>query len=265
MKTKSQNLSYQNFLIKDVKTSIDKLNSNFINKKIKFISKSKNKVDPVTDLDKKIENILKKIIIKNFPNHSIIGEESKSRLKKSEYTWIIDPLDGTKNFIMGLPTWSNLVGLLKSKNPLISFANFPVLNKYYLAIGSNSYLSEKNNKLKKIATNKKIKKLNEAKIAINTFNTIKYKKIYKFVNEFKGIIKITNIDAYNFCLLSEGKIDILIEAGLKEVDFYPLLALLKNSGATVTDWHGNKNFNNGQVLIAANKVLHKKILKKLNF
>ena len=64
MKTKSQNLSYQNFLIKDVKTSIDKLNSNFINKKIKFISKSKNKVDPVTDLDKKIENILKKIIIK---------------------------------------------------------------------------------------------------------------------------------------------------------------------------------------------------------
>jgi myo-inositol-1(or 4)-monophosphatase len=264
LKNKGQNLKYLNFFINDIKAKIDKINFYFLNKKTKFISKSKTRINPVTILDKKIEKLIRKVIIDYFPNHSIIGEESKPRLKNSEYTWIIDPLDGTKNFIMGLPTWSNLVGLLKNQNPLLSFANFPVLNKYYLAKGNNSYVCGKENKLKKIFTNKKIKNLNEAKIAVNTFNTIKNKKIFKFVSEFKGIIKITNIDAYNFCLLSEGKIDVLIETGLKKVDFYPLLALLKNSGAVVTDWYGNKDFNKGQLLVTANKALHKKIIIQLD-
>ena len=65
--------------------------------------------------------------------------------------------------------------------------------------------------------------------------------------------------------MSQGRIDVLIESGLKKVDFVPLLALLKNSGAIITDWHGKNKFPNGQVLATANKTLHKKFLKKLKF
>jgi len=262
---KNLNNKYLIFLINKIKKAIDKLNIKNHSLKPKFSSKSKFKFDPVTSLDKKIEKLVRKIISDNFPDHSIVGEEFDTKLKKSQYTWIIDPLDGTKNYILGIPTWSNLIGLKKKKNSILSFANFPILKKYYLSVGKNSFICEKKGKLKKIFSNKKIKDLNNAKIAINTYHTIKNKKIFKFINEFKGIIKITNADAYNFCLLSQGRIDVLIESGLKKVDFVPLLALLKNSGAIITDWHGKNKFPNGQVLATANKTLHKKFLKKLKF
>jgi fructose-1,6-bisphosphatase/inositol monophosphatase family enzyme len=265
LKNKRLNYKYLIFFINKLKIAIDELIIQDFPEKIKFTSKSKFKLDPVTSLDKKIEKLVKKIISSNFPGHSIIGEEFDSTLKNSEYTWTIDPLDGTKNYILGLPTWSNLIGLRKKKNPILSFANFPILQKYYLSVGKNSYICEKKGTLKKIFANKKIKDLNNAKVAINTFQTIKNRKVWKFINEFKGIIKITNVDAYNFCLLSQGKIDILIESGLKKVDFIPLLALLKNSGAIITDWHGGSSFINGQVLVSANKSLHNKILSKFDF
>ncbi len=253
------------YTINEIKSTIDRLvlKDSFI--KSRFKSKSKFKIDPVTPLDKIIEKSVTKIIKKNFPDHSIIGEELVPRLRKSKYTWIIDPLDGTKNYILGIPTWSNLIGFQKKDKSILSFANFPILKKYYFSIGNNSFVKEKTRKLKKIHSNKRVKNLNDAKVAINTFHTIKNKRIFNFMNKFKGIIKITNADAYNFCLLSEGKIDVLIESGLKKVDFFPLLALLRNSGAIITDWYGGNKFHNGQILVTANKILHKEVIKKFKF
>ncbi len=259
---KSNNLTY---IINEIEYTINKLVLKHSSLKPKFKSKSKSKIDPVTSLDKIIEKSVVKIIEKNFPNHSIIGEEFDQKLGKSEYKWIIDPLDGTKNYILGIPTWSNLVGLQKKNKSILSFANFPMLEKYYLSLGNNSFVKKKKCKLKKIFSNKRVKSLNDAKVAINTFHTIKDKRVFNLMSKFKGIIKITNADAYNFCLLSEGRIDVLIESGLKKVDFFPLLALLRNSGAIITDWYGGNKFQNGQILVTANKILHKEVLKKFRF
>ena len=110
---KSNNLTY---IINEIEYTINKLVLKHSSLKPKFKSKSKSKIDPVTSLDKIIEKSVVKIIEKNFPNHSIIGEELDQKLGKSEYKWIIDPLDGTKNYILGIPTWSNLVGLQKKIN-----------------------------------------------------------------------------------------------------------------------------------------------------
>ena len=79
----------------------------------------------------------------------------------------------------------------------------------------------------------------------------------------KGIFKISGIDALNFCLLAEGKIDVLIETGLKKVDFLPLMSIIENSGAIITDWNGKKRFKYGDVLLAGNKKNHFKVLKLL--
>ena len=255
--------NYKN-LIQSIKSKIDKVNYKYYENLRDYKSKNKFYSDPVTILDKKIEKIIKKIIQKNYPNHSIIGEESRAKITNSKFTWVIDPVDGTKNLIMGLPTWSNLLGLIKNGDPKLSFANFPILKKYYMSYDNQSFVFQENKKAKKIFSNKKITNLKKAKIAINTFNTVKNKKIFKFMKKFKGLLKITNIDAYNFCLLSEGKIDILIETGLKKVDFVPLLNLIKNSGAVITDWEGKNNFNKGSILVSANQILHKKILQEIN-
>ena len=91
-------------------------------------------IDPVTKIDIEMERLIRKLIRLNFGNHNIIGEELEDEIKSSDYTWVIDPIDGTKNLILNLPMWSNLIGLYYKKKCIFSFANFPVLkktNKYY--------------------------------------------------------------------------------------------------------------------------------------
>ena len=131
--------STANFILK-IKKDLDKLN-NFGKIKVnKFKSKKNNQIDPVTKLDLEIEKFLRKAITKNFYDHSIFGEEFADQVKISDYKWFIDPIDGTKSMIMGLPTWSNLIGLYKNQKSILSFANFPVLNKFYLAYSSQTLL-----------------------------------------------------------------------------------------------------------------------------
>ncbi len=228
----------------------------------RFKSKNKNQVDPVTIYDLKIEKLIFKKIKKIFPSHSFLGEETGLKSsKKSDYKWVIDPIDGTKNLILGIPLWGNLIGLYHNKNCIFSFANFPLLKKYYFGYGKNSFLNGRNLTKKKIKCNYKTSKLDDAKISVNTINTLKHSKVHKLVKKHKGIFRITNANAYNFCLLAEGKIDVIIESGLKKVDILPLIAIIENSGAIITDWNGKKDFSSGKVLVSSNIKIHKKLLK----
>ena len=103
-----------------------------LNKPFKVINKSKGKgYDPVTKADRAFEKFIRSKIKKKFPAHEIIGEEYGHKKTKSDFTWVIDPIDGTRSFVIGNPTWSNLVALNYKGNPIVGLANFPELNKYY--------------------------------------------------------------------------------------------------------------------------------------
>jgi len=249
-------------ILKPIYISLDELNYLYkkkINKKFK--TKKDFQIDPVTQIDIDSENIIRKNIQKFFPNHNIIGEEKKDKITDSEYIWYIDPIDGTKSLIMGLPTWSNLIGLYKKDKCITSFANFPQLNKYYLAYDKKCLLY-KDKKFFKIKSNKKATASN-AKLTINTLHSLRNKKIFKFIMNYKGFFKVTGVDAYNFCSISEGNFDVLIESGLKIVDILPIVLIVKNSGAIITDWKGGNDFSNGKVLVSPNKKIHKFYLQKL--
>ena len=249
-------------LLKPIYNSLRELN-NLYKKKINVNYKTKKdfQIDPVTKIDIFSEKIIRKNIKKYFPNHNIIGEEIKSKNNNSDYTWYIDPIDGTKSMIMGLPTWSNLIGLYKNDKCLISFANFPQLNKFYLAYDKNCFLF-KNNKKTKISSNKN-STFTKAKLAINTLHSLRNKKIFDFIMNYKGFFKVTGVDALNFCSISEGNFDVLIETGLKLVDIMPIVLIVKNSGGYITDWQGKSNFSKGQVLVCGNKKIQKFYLKLL--
>ena len=239
--------------------------SKLFNRKINTQYKTKKdfQIDPVTKLDIRSEKIIRKKIFKYFPDHNIIGEECEDKVTESQYTWVIDPIDGTKSMIMGLPTWSNLIGLYKNGKCILSWANFPELNKYYIAYDNKSFVFQ-NKKLKRIQTNKNVTFKN-AKLTINTLHSLRRKKVIKYIMSFKGFFKVTGVDAYNFCSIAEGRFDILIESGLKIVDILPVLLIVQNSGAIITDWQGKNNFSKGQVLVSPNKKIHNyflKILKK---
>ncbi len=128
-----------------------KLNS-FYKKKsksgIKVNNKSKNKkdFDPVTNFDKSFEKYIRSLILKKFPNDSIIGEEFDDIKSDNHFQWSIDPIDGTRAFVIGAPTWSNLIGLSFNEKSKVGLANFPELNKFYINDQKKSYIFKNNKK-----------------------------------------------------------------------------------------------------------------------
>jgi myo-inositol-1(or 4)-monophosphatase len=108
--------------------------------------------------------------------------------------------------------------------------------------------------------------INDAKLTINTLHSIREKKIYNYLLNYKGFFKVTGVDALNFCLIAQGKYDVLIESGLKIVDIFPIRLILENAGAILTDWNGGTKFEKGRVLVSPNKKIHNfylNILKNL--
>ena len=104
-----------------------------LDKPFKVSNKLKGKgYDPVTSADKAFEKFIRKEIKKKFPNHQIVGEEFGHKKTNSDYSWVIDPIDGTRSFVIGNPTWSNLISLNYKGTPVLGLANFPILKKYYL-------------------------------------------------------------------------------------------------------------------------------------
>ena len=95
-------------------------------------SKSKKNYDPVTNIDKAFEKYIRSLIKKKFPKDSIVGEEFRDVLSTNDLKWSIDPIDGTRAFLIGAPTWSNLISLSYKNKSLIGLANFPELSKYYI-------------------------------------------------------------------------------------------------------------------------------------
>ena len=124
-----------------------------LDKPFKVVNKLKGKgYDPVTSSDKAFEKVIRLKIKKKFPSHEIIGEEYGYKKTKSDFTWIIDPIDGTRSYVIGNPTWSNLISLNYKGYPVMGLANFPMLNKYYLNYNDKiSYVVENG----KIAAEKK--------------------------------------------------------------------------------------------------------------
>ena len=148
-------LLYANFINK---LAIDLTNFYYskLNKTFKVSNKLKGKgYDPVTTSDKAFERFIRSKIKKKFPNHQVIGEEYGLKKTKSDFTWIIDPIDGTRSFLIGNPTWSNLISLNYKGLPILGLANFPVLKKYYLNYSDKTAYIVENGRKKKISVNRK--------------------------------------------------------------------------------------------------------------
>ncbi len=243
--------------------------NNFFDKKIesevKIFNKSKRKkiYDPVTNFDKNFEKFIRLEIKKKFKDDSIDGEEFKLFKRTSDYLWIVDPIDGTKKFINNLPTWSNLIGLSYNNKFVLGLANFPELKKFYISDHKNSYIFQHKFK-KKIL---KLKKTNNKKIKVCINFHHKFSKTKKdfLISKLKNIIFLNSYDALSYCLLTEGKVDAVIEANLKSYDIAPLIPIIKNAGGFVSNWKNKSPNNGGNILATSNKKLHNKLFNILKF
>ena len=147
---------YGNFL-NTLAKDLTKFYYSKLNKTFKISNKLKSKgYDPVTTSDKAFEKFIRLKIKKKFPDHQIVGEEFGIKKSLSDYTWIIDPIDGTRSYVIGNPTWSNLVSLNFKGKPVVGLANFPILKKYYLNLNNKSAFVFENKKKRRISVSKNI-------------------------------------------------------------------------------------------------------------
>lgn len=221
----------------------------YFKKKIEIESKSIDSFDPVTKADLSIQNFINNSINKKYPHHSIIGEEN-SVIQESNYEWCIDPIDGTKSFVTGFPTWGTLISLSIDNKIVLGIADFPALNERYVGYDKISYKFIKNRK--KIL---KVKNNNLSKSIISSTSTYSFKN-KKDINIFNKVASKTKSvhlggDCYQYCLLADGYIDLIMESGLSSYDIRALIPIIKNAGGSIKTWD-NKNPKDGGKIIAAN-------------
>ena len=233
-----------------------------LNKTFKISNKLKGRgYDPVTTSDKAFEKFIRKEIKKKFPNHQVIGEEFGHKKSKSEFTWVIDPIDGTRSYVIGNPTWSNLISLNYKGVPVVGLANYPVLKKYYYNVSDKIAYVVDQGKKRKIKVNKKV-----------TFKDIKMSAAFHgmlSLNKQKKIPKILKLmqfpcaDALSYSHLAEGKVDAVLQCGNKIWDIHPLIPIIKAAGGVVSTWKNTDAIKAGNIVATANIGIQNKILKIL--
>ena len=252
---------YSNFL-NTLAKDLNKFYYSKLNKTFAISNKLKGKgYDPVTTSDKAFEKFIRLKIKKKFPNHQVIGEEFGHKKSTSDFTWVIDPIDGTRSFVIGNPTWSNLISLNFKGIPVVGLANFPILNKYYLNFDNkNSFVFEKGKK-RKISVNKKA-----------IFSNVKLSAAFHgalSLNDQKKIPKILKLmqfpcsDALSYSHLAEGKVDAVIQCSNKIWDIHPLIPIIKAAGGIVSTWSNQDAIYAGNILVSSNKKIHNNFLKLL--
>ena len=233
-----------------------------LDKPFKITNKMKGKgYDPVTTSDKAFEKFIRSKISKRFPDHQIIGEEYGHKNTKSEFSWVIDPIDGTRSYVVGNPSWSNLISLNYNGEPILGLANFPKMKKYYLNVNKNTAYVFENNKKRKLKVNSKLNFAN-SKLAAAFHNQLTLKqqsKIQKFIKR----MQFPCFDALTYCQLAEGRLEMVAQCANKIWDIHPIMPIVRASGAIVTTW-GNRNpVAGGNIIVSNNKANHKQILKLL--
>ena len=262
IKLKSSDYKNYSKFLNNLAGKLTKFYYSKLNKPFKVSNKLKGRgYDPVTSADKAFEKFIIKEIKKKFPSHQIIGEETGHKKTKSNFSWVIDPIDGTRSFVIGNPTWSNLISLNYRGNPVIGLANFPVLKKYYFNTTQNSSFISENGKKKKIKVNKKA-----------TFSNMKLSAAFHgslSLNQQKKIPQILKrmqfpcSDALSYSHFAEGKLDIVIQCGNKIWDIHALIPIIRAAGGIVATWKNDDARKAGNIICSANKSLHNKILKIL--
>tara|TARA_Y100000389_G_scaffold121075_1_gene118450 strand:+ start:732 stop:1538 length:807 start_codon:yes stop_codon:yes gene_type:complete len=233
-----------------------------LNKKFKISNKLRGKgYDPVTSSDKAFEKFIRKEINSKFPSHQIIGEEFGHQKSKSDFTWVIDPIDGTRSFVIGNPTWSNLISLNYKGSPVIGLANFPILKKYYFNSTNKTAHVVENGKKKKIKVNSKAK-FSNMKMSAAFHGSLTLKQQAKIPQILKRM-QFPCADALSYSHFAEGKIDTVLQCSNKIWDIHPLIPIINAAGGVVSTWSNQNPIKAGNIICSSNKTIHNKILKIL--
>jgi histidinol phosphatase-like enzyme (inositol monophosphatase family) len=189
---------------------------------------------PLTIADQLAEQKLREMITRYWPDHGIVGEEYGRTEPNSRYTWTLDPIDGTKSFVCGVPTYANLLALLDGEQPVLGVINLPAINEMVYAVrGGGCYWNGRRCHVSQVD------QLKEAVVLTSGLNYFGVKQTAwdRLVNH--TYIQRTWGDAYGYALVATGRADIVVDPAMYLWDAAPLPTIMEEAGGTLTDWQGN--------------------------
>jgi histidinol phosphatase-like enzyme (inositol monophosphatase family) len=210
--------------------------------------------DPVTPADREAERVMRAIIEAHFPDHGIDGEEFPPREGGGRYCWSLDPIDGTRSFICGLPGWTTLIALLEDGVPLVGVIDAPAAGERYVGAGESGRLIGPGG-TRSLKTSE-CAELAEARLATTDPYLFEGGNADAF-ERLRRSVRMTRFgfDAYAYGRLAAGGIDLVAETGLQPHDYRALLPVIRAAGGVIGNWRGGSDLDRGDILAAASQQL----------
>ena len=222
-----------------------------------------NAFDPVTVADREAEQAMRAVLSKRRPDDGIIGEEYEVAIGTTGFDWVLDPIDGTRAFICGAPTWGVLVAVELSGKPVFGLIDQPHTGERFE--GGQGVARLLHNDSQTALKARDCGRLEDA-ILLSTFPEVGTTSERQAFEKVRDCVKMTRygLDCYGYALVAMGQSDLVIEAGLNRYDISAPIAVVEASGGIVTDWQGNPVKDGGQVIAAGGRSVHRQAIELLN-
>lgn len=253
-----------NELLREAATEAAKITNAFFRTSIAIENKLNQGFDPVTEADKQAELAIRGIINKYFPNHGISGEELADQQSDSPFNWVIDPIDGTRAFISGLPVWGTLIALTHDNTPIAGLMSQPHIGENFIAIKGEGTFVERGTEKAHLKTSQ-VADLDDARMFTTSPRIFLTEQTAAAYDRLEDAVKLARygLDCYGYAMLAAGHGELVVEEGLKDVDIAAMIPLVEEAGGIVTTWSGKSAVHGGQVIAAANEEIYEKALEYL--
>jgi myo-inositol-1(or 4)-monophosphatase len=218
--------------------------------------------DPVTAADRAGETAMRTLIRRTFPDHGIMGEEFGAERPDAEYVWVLDPIDGTKSFISGMPAWGTLIALTRLGEPVFGMMHQPFIRERFAGDGAAAHYrgpaGDRELRVRRCGALDKALLQTTSPLLMNDQDRSAFRRVEAAVqlSRYGG-------DCYAYCMLAAGHVDLVIETELKPHDVVPLIPIISGAGGIVTTWEGDAPEQGGRVIAAGDPRIHEAALKLL--
>ena len=211
--------------------------------------------DPVTEADRAAEKAMRAILAAERPDDGIVGEEFGTKAGTSGLTWVLDPIDGTRGYISGTPTWGVLIAISDATGPIFGIIDPPYIGERFIGGFGRADMTGPHGTVP-LATRKR--RIFADATLLSTFPEVGSAVERRAFEAVSKAVKLTRfgMDCYGYALLAAGHVDLVIEAGLQPYDIHAPIAVIKAAGGIVSNWQGGAAHHGGRVIAAANADIH---------
>ncbi len=214
--------------------------------------------DPVTAADRDAETAMRALIAARYPDHAVYGEEHGAEWGE-RFTWVLDPLDGTRSFIGGFPTWGTLIGLAEHGRPVVGIMDQPITGERFTGGPDGAFLGRTRLHVRPCAG------IEDAVLYATTPDMFEGADMDAF-RRVEQRVKLRRFggDCYAYCMLAHGFLDLVVEASMQPYDIHALIPIVERAGGIVTNWEGEPAWKAGRILAAGDRRVHEQALRLLN-